>query len=70
MSTRNLDSIHKRIEAIAPAMQPYYLSRLESLVSTRAGEDAWQKFLKRLEVAEHLSQRTHYSAPVRLRTGR
>lgn len=55
MSTRNLVSIRERIEAIAPAMQPYYLSRLDSLVSTRAGEDAWQAFERRLRVAEELS---------------
>lgn len=52
-----IDQLQERVEALAPAMVPYYLERLASLASTRANDDdAWQAFERRLRIAEELSQ--------------
>lgn len=65
----NIDSIRERIEqGIAPAMRAHYMSRLDKLVSTRASDDAWQSFLKRLQVAEELSASVRFTPPRRVRT--
>lgn len=67
MSTRNLEELKQRIETrIATAMVPFYLQRYNALVSTRANDDAWQAFLKRVEVAESLSQPRRTTPAVRI----
>lgn len=68
MSARYTD-LRVRCEALRPAMVAYYVQRLDQLVSTRAAEDAWQAFEKRLRVAEELSAGPRTTPARRLRGG-
>lgn len=65
-----LHELRERCEALPEAKAREYLAELDRL-STRADSDAdVRRFLTRLERAEYLTGRMHYTPAERLRGGR
>jgi len=70
MSARDITAIRERIEQLPTAMQAYYATRLDGLLTRQAGEQEFKAFLRKLAIAEDLGGTMRTTPAQRLRPGR
>ncbi len=69
MNPRDITVIRERIEALPVAMQSYYLTRLDGLLTRQAGAHEFEALARKLAIAEDLAGGIRHTPAVRLRRG-